>query len=34
MMATWLLAFAAFRSAWYWLKSSQIFAVPDWVEAV
>ena len=36
MMATWLLAmattFAAFRSAWYWDKSSQISAVPDWVE--
>jgi hypothetical protein len=35
-MATWLLAlattFAAFRSAWYWYKSSQIAAVPDWVE--
>jgi hypothetical protein len=36
MMATWLFAFAtmvaAFRSAWYWYKSSQIYAVPDWVE--
>src|SRR5690349_21767477 len=36
MMATWLLAFAtmvaAFRSAWYWYRSSQIYAVPDWVE--
>ena len=35
-MATWLLAiattFAAFRSAWYLFKSSQISAVPDWVE--
>ena len=35
-MATWLLAmattFAAFRSAWNWYKSSQISAVPDWVE--
>jgi hypothetical protein len=35
-MATWLLAlattFAALRSAWYWYKSSQIIAVPDWVE--
>jgi hypothetical protein len=36
MMATWLLAlattFAAFRGAWYWYKSSRIYAVPDWVE--
>jgi hypothetical protein len=36
MMATWLFAFAttfaAFRSAWYWYMSSQISAVPDWVE--
>jgi hypothetical protein len=36
MMATWLFAFAttfaAFRSSWYWYKSSQIHAVPDWVE--
>jgi hypothetical protein len=35
-MATWLLAlatiFAALRSAWCWCKSSQISAVPDWVE--
>ena len=35
-MATWLLAlatmFTAFRSAWYWYKSSQVSAVPDWVE--
>jgi hypothetical protein len=35
-MATWLFAFAttfaAFRSALYWYKSSQIYAVPDWVE--
>ena len=23
---------SAFRSAWYWYKSSQISAVPDWVE--
>jgi hypothetical protein len=23
---------AALRSAWYWYKSSQIYAVPDWVE--
>ena len=33
---TWLLALAttcaALRSAWYWYKSSQIYAVPDWVE--
>jgi len=33
---TWILAFvttfAALRSAWYWYKSSQIYAVPDWVE--
>jgi hypothetical protein len=36
IMLTWLLAFAtifsAFRSAWYWYKSSQVYAVPDWVE--
>ena len=36
MMVTWLLAiattFAAFRSAWYWYKSSQIYVVPDWEE--
>ena len=36
MTVTWLLAltttFAAFRSAWYWYKSSQIAAVPYWVE--
>jgi hypothetical protein len=35
-MATWLLALAttlaALRSAWFWYKSSQISAVPDWVE--
>lgn len=35
-MATWLLAIAtmvsALRSAWYWYRSSQISAVPDWVE--
>ena len=35
-MVTWLFAFAttfaAFRSAWYWYRSSQIYAVPDWVE--
>ena len=35
-MVTWLFAFAttfsAFRSAWYWYRSSQISAVPDWVE--
>ena len=33
---TWLLALAttcsALRSAWYWYKSSQIYAVPYWVE--
>jgi hypothetical protein len=33
---TWLLALAttisALRAAWYWYKSSQIYAVPDWVE--
>ena len=33
---TWILAFvttfAALRSAWYRYKSSQIYAVPDWVE--
>ena len=33
---TWLLALvtivSAFRSAWYWYKSSQVYAVPDWVE--
>jgi hypothetical protein len=36
IIMTWLLAFvttfAALRSAWYWYKSSQIYAVPDWVE--
>ena len=35
-MATSLLAlatlFTALRSAWYWYKSSQVSAVPDWVE--
>ena len=35
-MVTWLFAlgttFAALRSAWYWYKSSQVTAVPDWVE--
>ena len=35
-MVTWLLAIAtmvsALRSAWYWFKSSQISAVPDWAE--
>ncbi len=35
-MLTWPLAFAtiflALRSAWYWYKSSQVYAVPDWVE--
>ena len=36
IIMTWLLAlvttFAALRSAWYWYKSSQIYAVPYWVE--
>jgi hypothetical protein len=33
---TWLLAlattFSALRAAWFWYKSSQIYAVPYWVE--
>ena len=32
----WLLALttiaAASRSAWYWYRSSQVYAVPDWEE--
>ena len=36
MMLTWLFTLAtivsALRSAWYWYKSSQVYAVPDWVE--
>jgi hypothetical protein len=35
-MGTWLLALAtlgaALRAAWYWYRSSQVSAVPYWVE--